>query len=106
MLHQGQVVVLGQDNDIRDAGVGHAGQDEVAQAVTAGERHGSHGTQAHQVAQQLIEAVGENDTHCIVVHHRTAPSFTSFLTRATFFLSLAFISAQTRVAPAPTVTPV
>ena len=73
MLHQGMIIVLHHNGDGIHPGVGHAGKDEVHQAVAAGKRNRAHGTLRGQPAQRAVMRVGKDYPCHLVVCHFTAP---------------------------------
>ena len=63
MVHQGLVVMAGDDADMPDPGAGHIGQVEIDLAVASAERKACHGTLGSQIAHGCI--ISENNTHYI-----------------------------------------
>ena len=61
MVHQGLIVVVGDDANLADAGADHVGQREVDQAVTAAEGDGRHGADAGQLRDAAVVRVGKDD---------------------------------------------
>ena len=72
MVHQGLVVHLGDDANIRDVRVDHAGEHKIDQAVAAAIGDATRGPVGGQAPQDLIVHIGEDDPHYLVFpHHRT-----------------------------------
>ena len=73
MIHQGLVVILCDDSDVPDAGVGHIGQGEVDLAVPPAVGQGCDGTFVGQLAQRAVVNIGKDNAHSF---HHSVPPFT------------------------------
>ena len=74
VVHQGLIVVLGDNADLVDAGVDHIGKRKIDQAVAAAEGHRAHGALFRQLADFLVVLVGEQNSQHIIRTHYFVPS--------------------------------
>ena len=65
VVHQGLVVLLGDDADSLDAGVGHGGELEVDHAITAGDRQRRNGAHAGQFTEMNVVFTGVDKAHYV-----------------------------------------
>ena len=63
VVHQGLVVVLRDNAQMRDAGIGHIGQGEVDLAVAPAVGQRRHRPLVRQLSEGAVVDIGKNDTH-------------------------------------------
>ena len=60
MVHKRLIIIFGNNADVGYAGVDHVGQNEVDKAISAAERHGSHGALLRQLRYVFIVDIGKD----------------------------------------------
>ena len=93
VVHQGLIVVAGDDADVANAAVGHVGQGEVDLTVTAAVGQGSHSTLVGQLTQRAVVNIRENNTHQVhsfILPYSISPGSRTLLagTMAFFWVTL------------------
>ncbi len=78
MIHQRMIVFLRDDGNVFDAGVHHAGERKINHTIAPAERHRRHGAVLHQLRNEIVVSVGEDDPERVDVYHSFSPSCTSF----------------------------
>ena len=75
---RGIIILFGQHRHIVNARIHHGRKGKVYHAVAAAEGHACHGAAVHQLGDEVVIGIRENDAQRVFVHHNFSPSCTSF----------------------------
>ena len=75
VVHHGLIIMLGDDADMTDPGIGHIGQGKVDLTVASAVGQRRHGALIGQLAEGAVIDIRKDDTHC---SHGLIPPFPCF----------------------------